>query len=141
MYIHILYTHNTCMCVQRFGIGEISSAFEIVSYAQQDCINLLKNTVILWNIITILEICFQSCIFSIITPVCSVTWPFRNPSNMDICRSRNIIIHIWKQLNCIFFFFCGICDIFYFQDSLMNRKLKRTALVWKINLYSLFWSI
>ncbi len=35
----------------------------------------------------------QSWIFSIITSVFSVTWSFRNHSNMLICYSRNIIIN------------------------------------------------
>jgi len=33
---------------------------------------------------------WQNWIFSIITPVFSVTWSFRNHSDMWICCSRNI---------------------------------------------------
>ncbi len=39
----------------------------------------------------------QSWIFSIITPVFSVTWSFRNHSTMQICCSRNIRYQCWKQ--------------------------------------------
>ncbi len=46
-----------------------------------------------------------SCIFSIITPVFSVTWSFRNHNNMLICCSRNIsdYYQCWKQLCCTIF--------------------------------------
>ncbi len=77
--------------------------FSKVFYSHQGCIYLVKylvKTVILWKIITNLSNCFlfeyivfysviQSWIFSIIIPVFSVTWSFRN-SNMLICYSRNI---------------------------------------------------
>ncbi len=41
--------------------------------------------------------------FSIITPVFSVTWFFRNHSNMMICCLRNIYFdyQCWKQLCCL----------------------------------------
>jgi len=47
----------------------------------------------------------QSWIFSIITPVFSVTWSFRNHSNVMICCSRNIsdYYQFWKQLCCLIF--------------------------------------
>jgi len=43
---------------------------------------------------------FLKWIFSIITPVFSVTWSFRNHSNMRIWCSRNISYYYqcWKQL-------------------------------------------
>ncbi len=62
----------------------------------------------------VIYFCDQSWIVSIITSVFSVTWSFRNHSNMMICCWS------WKQ--------------FFFQDSLMNRKLKRTAFIWNWNL-------
>ncbi len=51
-----------------------------------------------------IDFCDQSCIFSIITPVFSVTWSFKNHSNMLICCSRNIYYYqCWKLLCCFIF--------------------------------------
>ncbi len=106
------------------------------SFTHQTCIYLIKNTVnteILWNIITILNnsflfeyivklylfLWFQSCIFSIITPVFSVTWSFRNQSNMlkisDYQYSKQINI-LWKPW------------YIFVHDSLMNRRSKEQHL-------------
>jgi len=56
----------------------------------------------------------KSWIFSIITPVFSVTWSFRNQSNVMIWCSRNIFYYqCWKQLCCLIFlwiFFLRFCD-------------------------------
>jgi len=41
---------------------------------------------------------WQSWIFSIITPVFSVTWSFRNDSNLLICCSR----HFWEFFNVLY---------------------------------------
>jgi len=117
-----------------------------VSSAHQGCIYLIKNTVnasILWKNITILKktvfylnifenviySCDQSWIFSIITPVFSVTWSFRNHSNMLIFCWRNIsdYYQCWKQ-SCYFIFLWKPWYIF-FHDSLMIRKFKRTAFI------------
>ncbi len=62
---------------------------------------------------------FQSKIFSIITPVFSVTWSFRNHSNVLICSSRNIYYYCYQYLKQL---------STSFQDSLMN--------VWMMHLYS-----
>ncbi len=64
----------------------------------------------------------QCWIFSTITQVFSVTWSFRNHSNMLICCSRNISSHYqyWKWLCCLYFFVETM--ILIFLDSLMNRK-------------------
>ncbi len=75
---------------QRVLNSKIFNVFKEVSSVHQACIYLIKNTakaVILWNIFTILNnsflfeynfkliyFCDQSSIFSIITPVFSVTW-------------------------------------------------------------------
>ncbi len=46
----------------------------------------------------------HSWIFRIITPVFSVTWSFRNHSNMMICCPRNIPYYqSWKSLCCFIF--------------------------------------
>ncbi len=57
----------------------------------------------------------RSCIFSIITPVFSVTWSFRNHSNMLICCSRNIsdYYQCWKQLCCFIFWWKPKCILFF----------------------------
>ncbi len=83
----------------------------------------------------------QSWIFSIITPVFSVTWSFRIHSNMKyeitlICRFA--AQETFKQLHCfllfvetLLFVFC----IFYLftyiisQDSLMNQMFDRKAFI------------
>ncbi len=63
----------------------------------------------------------QSWIFSIITPVFSVTWSFRNHYNMMNCCSRNIYYYYYYQ-KCSAAF-CETCDTFpILQDSLMNRN-------------------
>jgi len=61
-----------------------------------------------------------SWIFSIITPVFSVTWSFRNHSNVMICCSRHNsnYYQFWKQL-CFFIFLWKL----HFQDCFMNREL------------------
>ncbi len=70
--------------------------------------------------------CDQSCIFSIITPVFSVTW---SSEIIIICCSRNISDYYqwWKQLYCWIFLWKLI------QDSLMNRRFKRTTFIWNRN--------
>ncbi len=85
-----------------------------VSSAPQGCIYLMKNpikTVILWNIITISNNCFL-CEYTVKWNLflwskmdfqhhySSVTWSFRNQSNMLICCSRNIsdYYQCWKTV-------------------------------------------
>ncbi len=86
-----------------------------VSSVYQSCIYSLKNTgiaaIILWHIITISNNWFYvnilytiidcCCIFSIITPVFSVTW---SSEIIIICCSRNIsdYYQYWKILQSIF---------------------------------------
>ncbi len=60
----------------------------------------------------------------------SVTWSFRNHSNMLIYNQ------CLKNVCCLIFFgtcdiFCDTCDIF--QDSLRNKKLKRTVFIQNIH--------
>ncbi len=64
-----------------------------------------------------------SCIFSIITPVFSVTWS----SEIILiywftAQETFIIIHF--ENSCAALYFCGNCDTL-FQDSLMNRKINK----------------
>ncbi len=62
----------------------------------------------------------QSCIFSIITPVFSVTWSVRNHSNMTICCSRNISYYqCWKHVCCLI---CLVENVIFFP--LMHWKFK-----------------
>ncbi len=78
-----------------------------------------SNCIITVNVIYSLFLtCDQSWIFSIITPVFSVTWSFRNQCNMIIC-SGNFSYYCWKQLCCSYFF--------------GNRRyiFKRTEIIWK----------
>ncbi len=70
----------------------------------------------------------QCWIFSIITPVFSVTWSFRNHSN---------ILIYYACWNILYF---GTCDTFFF-DSLMNTKLKRAAFVQNINIFQQYKSL
>lgn len=72
----------------------------------------------LFNIISALPVTVKivillfSNVFSIITPDFSVTWSYRNHSNMLIWWSRNLSYHYhhpcWRQL-CHMIFFCGNC--------------------------------
>ncbi len=70
----------------------------------------------------------ESWIFSMITPVFSITWSFRNHSNLLLKKHLLLCVENSCAVPC----FCGNRDIqyFIFQDSLMNRKFKRTALIW-----------
>jgi len=71
----------------------------------------------------------ESCIFSIITPVISVMWSFRNHSNMIIWCLRNIY-QCWEQLSCLIFLW-KLCYNPYqriFQYSLINRKFNEKHL-------------
>ncbi len=69
-----------------------------------------------------------SWIFSIITPVFSVIWYFRNNYNMLICCSRNIIY--WKLLWCFIFVCKPWCSCFFL---LLDEVAWRTAIIWNIN--------
>ncbi len=62
----------------------------------------------------------QSWIFSIITPVVSVIWSFRNYSNMLICCSRKFLIITNFENSCAASYFCGNCD-FNEQNVQKNR--------------------
>ncbi len=87
-------------------------------------------------------------ISSIITPVFSVTWFFRNHSNILICCSRNISYYYqcWKQLCCCcFFFFFLNCD-----TSLQKYNVLRTVCfygnickysIWSFCKYMLFLNV
>ncbi len=86
----------------------------------------------------------QSCIFSIIAPVFSVTWSFRNHSNMLICCSRNIYYYYqcWKQLCCLTFlwkpqyFFCSG----FFDESKKKNSFEIKIFCNIIHVYCHFWS-
>ncbi len=112
------------------------------SSVHQSCSYLIKNTVkMLLQLKTsvfyvkmclnVMYFCDQSCIFSIITPVFSVTW------------SSEIILIYWFAAQETFLIIINVENIhifvqtvihFIFQDSQMNRKFKRTAFIWNRNL-------
>ncbi len=78
----------------------------------------------------VIYFCDQSCIFSIITPVFSVTWCFRNHYNMLICCSRNIsdYYQCWKQLCCTIFLWKLWCILFFrihrwIESSKITKKM------------------
>ncbi len=115
----------------------VCSFLKDISYAHQGCIYLIENTVKQFNCEILLQFkisvfyfnIFENIIYSCvgkaefsaaITSAFSVTWSFRNPSNMLICCSRNIYYHCWKQLFCLILlrklwynFFC----IFWWIES------------------------
>jgi len=65
---------------------------------------------------------YSSDLFTIVSPVFSVTWYFRNNSNMLICCSRNRSYYqCWKPLFLLNIFMETV--IHFFQNSLMNRRL------------------
>ncbi len=65
---------------------------------------------------------------------------FRNHPNMLICCSIKIsnYYHCWKLLCCLIFLWK---PWYMIQDSLMNRKFKRTAFIWNRNLATLLMSL
>ncbi len=74
----------------------------------------LKETVFYLNILKkVIYSSDQSWIFSIITPVFSVTWSFRNHSNMLIWCSF-LIINV--ENICAASYFCGNCDTLPFKS-------------------------
>ncbi len=92
-----------------------------------------KITVFYVNMLNYIYFCDQSWIFIIITPVFSVTWSFRNHSNMlilssviinfywcSIINSGSSYYQCWKQFCCLIIF---VETIHIFWDSLKNRKL------------------
>ncbi len=72
---------------------------------------------------TVIYCCDQSWIFSIITPVFSVTWSFRTHSIMPICCSRNIYDYYqcWKQVRWSIVLWKPRY-ILFFRIHKMNRK-------------------
>ncbi len=99
------------------------------SSAQQGCIYMIKNTVKIVKYYCNLKQLFlcecvklsfisvtQRCIFSIITPVFSVTWSSENHNNMLIWCSRNIsdYYQCWKQLCCPISL-CKLWHILFFR--------------------------
>ncbi len=90
--------------------------FPHISTAALSRNNIFQITAFYLNII---YSCDQRYIFSIITPVFSVT--FRNYSNMLICCSRNI---------CTYYYYQYLKQLrISFLDSLMNRKIQRSAFI------------
>ncbi len=69
-------------------------------------------------------------IFSIITPVFSVTWSSEIILIYWFAAQETFLIIINVKNNCAASYFCGNCDAFYFQDLHMNRKFKRTSFIW-----------
>ncbi len=58
-------------------------------------------------------------------PVFSVTWSYRNHSNMQIWCSRNISYQCWKQLCCSIFLWKAWHIVFRIFWWIENRKSKR----------------
>jgi len=67
----------------------------------------------------------QSWISTIITPVFSVTWSFRNHSNMLICCSRNISYYYqcWKQFLMLNIF---VETVILYHSDVWGKKRDRT---------------
>ncbi len=120
------------------------------SFCSQGCIYLIKNTeknlkqenveILLQFKTTIFNCnihffsCDQSWIFSFLTPVFSVTWSFRNHSNILICCSIKVFIIIINVENSCAASYLILCFLF-FSDSIlrvwisMNRECKRTVFI------------
>ncbi len=102
-----------------------------VSSAHQGSIYSIKNTV--KTVILLFIPVKQSWIFSIITPVFSVTWSFRNHSNMLkkhflllSMRKTVVLIHIYVEIVMLFF------------SILWWTKFKITVLIWNGNIINAF---
>ncbi len=81
----------------------------------------------------------QRWIFSIITPVFSVTWSFRNHSNMLISCSRNISnsYQCWKWMCCSIFL--GNWYFFFLKKKVQEQHLYETEIF--CDIINPFWSM
>ncbi len=76
----------------------------------------------------------SSSSLSFIGAVFSLTWSFRNHSNMLILvLKKHILLACWKKLCCLIFWW-KLWWFFLEWNYLMNRKFKRTAFMWHRNL-------
>ncbi len=106
---------------QKFGVGRLFEVLKKRLFCSQK--NTVNNCFLCEYLL--IYFCDQSWIFSIITPVFSVTWFFRNHSNMLILLKKHFwLLSMLKKVVLLF--------IFVENDSTMNRKFKRTAFVWKV---------
>ncbi len=119
--LYILYAHYYSKVLVLLFLKEVSSA-------QQSCIYLIKNTVKMWNIITVKTSCFlreyllkcnlflwSKLYFQHHYSSLQCHMIFRNHSNMLICCSRNIsdYYQCWKQLCCSIFLWRLWCILFF----------------------------
>ncbi len=121
----------------------LTKAAFIWSKIQQNCeIGLLFQITVFYFKMQFIPL-MQIWIFCIITPVFSVTWSFRNYSNMLICCSLNFFV-LLSMLKTVLLLYIFVEIVLYFlQDSMMNRKSKRTVFICNIIIafYCHFWSI
>ncbi len=87
---------------------------------------MLKKTTFMWSKYSKTVILWKIWQFKDITPVLSVTWSYKNDSNMLICCSRNIYL-LFISLNVIFF----VETDTMFQDTLMNEKNQKNSIYLK----------
>ncbi len=103
-------------CVQMFCSGHVRS-FHSSPCQRYTYIHIIHNSYTLkYNLI--IQWC-KSELSSAVTLVFRVMWSFRNHSNILI------YYQCWKQFCCLIFIYLW----HFVQDYLMNRKLKRTAVI------------
>ncbi len=78
----------------------------------------------------------QSWIFRIITPVFSVTWSFRNHSNMLICAQQTFLIIINVENNCAASYFCGkpqsISEVLWYRSAAVGSGVGWVEAGWAL---------
>ncbi len=130
-YIRFIFSHSVCKGLKVIFV----MFFKEVSSAHQACIYLIQSTAktehfeiiflskfsirIHFNILFIPVI--SKLNFSIIT---TVTWSFRNYSNILTCCSKNTFYYYYIENSWLYFF----------HVSLINRKFRRTELIWNRNI-------
>ncbi len=132
-YIHYLQKlTQTLYTVQKFGVSKIFLSLSLLlakaTFIWSKIFKIIlpfKITVFCLEFISVIK---ADWIFSIISPVFSVTWSFRNHSNILMWCLTNIycyyqclillccLIFLWKPLR------------IFFQHCFMNRKFKRETI-------------
>ncbi len=134
------------LCTLTFKSLGLEKLFEERVLCISICIYLIINggkSVKLSNIFTIQNwICYLNIFWNVIY-FCDGKTEFEQPllqCHMIIQKSLEYADLVLKKHVLLFTmfktaakYFCGNCDSIFFQDSLMNRKFKRTVFVWNIN--------
>jgi len=95
---YLITLSNTSERIRYKKVNKAAFKWSKIHSKQEYCKVLLQYTITVFYLSVLFIPVMWSWISSIITPVFSVTWSFRNHSNMLICCSRNIYYQCWKPL-------------------------------------------